>query len=133
MKSKKQDIERNSAGISRRDFMTKTALIGAGLALSNLSWAASAENTVSLFNNQQPNKSTNKIKTVLIINAHLVYPGMSEGTLNRSFVDVARKFFKDHSCIVLETKIEDGYKTEEEVEKHLQADLVILQTPVNWI
>lgn len=69
----------------------------------------------------------------MLINAHLTYPGWSEGTLNKSFMDVARKFFQEHNYRVLETKIEDGYKPEEEVEKHLQADIVILQTPVNWI
>lgn len=74
-----------------------------------------------------------KTKTVLIINAHLTYPGMSTGMLNRSFADTAKKFFESQGYRVLETKIEAGYNPEEEVEKHLQADIVILQTPVNWI
>ena len=74
-----------------------------------------------------------KTKTVLLINAHLTYPGMSEGKLNRSFVDTAKKFFISQRYKVLETKIETGYNVDEEVEKHIQADVVILQTPVNWI
>ena len=32
----------------------------------------------------------------------------------------------------METKVENGYLPEEEVEKHIEADIVILQTPVNW-
>jgi NADPH dehydrogenase (quinone) len=74
-----------------------------------------------------------KQKTVLLINAHLAYPGLSEGKLNKAFFDKARDFFISQSYIVLETKIEAGYTVDEEVEKHLQADIIILQTPVNWI
>jgi len=33
---------------------------------------------------------------------------------------------------VLETHIENGYDPIDEVEKHLAAEIVILQTPVNW-
>ncbi len=32
----------------------------------------------------------------------------------------------------METKVEDRYDVEEEVAKHLQADFIILQTPINW-
>jgi modulator of drug activity B len=69
---------------------------------------------------------------VLIINAHLNYPNWSEGTLNKSMVDVAKAHFvkNDHQVIV--THIENGYSPEDEVQKHVQADLVILQTPINW-
>jgi len=81
------------------------------------------------------NKSLNEItkpKTVLLINTHLTYPGWSEGKLNASFYNVARTFFLSKNYKVLETKVEDGYNADEEVEKHLQADIIILQTPVNW-
>lgn len=79
------------------------------------------------------NTDSSKTKTVLIINAHLTYPGWSEGTLNKSFVNKAKEFFRSQSYTILETKIEDGYKADEEVEKHLKADVIVLQTPVNWI
>jgi modulator of drug activity B len=69
---------------------------------------------------------------VLIINAHLTYPGWSEGNLNRAVMDVAKAFFAEHQYPVAETMVERGYNPEEEVEKHATADLVILQTPVNW-
>lgn len=71
-------------------------------------------------------------KTVLLINAHLTYPGLSEGTLNKSFYEAAKKFFISRGYNILETKISEGYDVEKEVEKHMQADIIILQTPVNW-
>lgn len=69
---------------------------------------------------------------VLIINAHLTYPGWSEGRLNRTFIDTAKTFFAEREHQVVETWIERGYEPKDEVEKHLVSDLVILQTPVNW-
>lgn len=71
-------------------------------------------------------------KKVLLINTHLTYPNWTEGTLNNSFIQKAKDFFKAKGFEVLETKVENGYNADEEVEKHLQADIVILQTPVNW-
>jgi modulator of drug activity B len=69
---------------------------------------------------------------ILIINAHLTYPGWSEGKLNLAFMELAKTFFVERGHQVVETFIERGYKPEEEVNKHLAADVVILQTPVNW-
>jgi len=73
-----------------------------------------------------------KTKKVLLIDTHLTYPNWTEGKLNRSFIQIAREFFLSKSFEVLETKVENGYNPDEEVEKHLEADIVILQTPVNW-
>ena len=82
---------------------------------------------------QKPSDENNtKQKTVLLINTHLTYPGWSEGKLNASFYNAAKTFFLSKNYKILETKVEDGYDADEEVEKHLQADIVILQTPVNW-
>ena len=69
---------------------------------------------------------------ILIINTHLTYPGWSEGKLNRTLMDLAKTFFVERGHPVAETFVERGYQAEEEVEKHVAADLVILQTPVNW-
>lgn len=69
---------------------------------------------------------------ILIINAHLTYPGWSEGKLNLAFMDLAKAFFTERGHEVSETFIERGYNAGEEVAKHVAADLVILQTPVNW-
>ncbi|MFV5689629.1 NAD(P)H-dependent oxidoreductase [Flavobacterium sp. ZT3R25] len=71
-------------------------------------------------------------KKVLLINTHLTYPSFTEGTLNNSFIQKAKDFFEAKGFEVLETKIEDGYNADEEVKKHLEADIVILQMPVNW-
>jgi modulator of drug activity B len=72
------------------------------------------------------------MKKVLLINAHLTYQGWSEGTLNNSFIQKAKDFFIAKGLEVLETQIENGYNVDEDVEKHLMADIIILQTPVNW-
>jgi len=69
---------------------------------------------------------------VLLINTHLTYSRWSEGTLNNSLIQIAKDFFKSHSIEVLETKVEEGYNPEEEVKKHLDTELIILQMPVNW-
>lgn len=71
-------------------------------------------------------------KKVLLINTHLKYPNWSEGKLNASFHQKAKDFFKANNFEILETKVEDGYDSDEEVEKHLKADIIILQTPINW-
>jgi hypothetical protein len=68
----------------------------------------------------------------LVINTHLTYPGWSEGRLNRTFMDAAKAFFVERGHHVTETFVEHGYTPDDEVQKHAAADLVILQTPVNW-
>lgn len=49
-----------------------------------------------------------------------------------SFLQIAKDFFVSKDYEILETKIEDGYTVEDEVEKHLEAAIVVLQMPVNW-
>ncbi len=73
-----------------------------------------------------------KAKKVLLINTHLTYPNWTEGKLNNSFIESAKTFFEAKNYEVLETKIEVEYNADEEVEKHLEAEIVILQMPVNW-
>ncbi len=72
------------------------------------------------------------MKKVLLINTHLTYPNWTEGKLNNAFYEVAKDYFSKLGYEILETKVESGYNPEEEVDKHLQADIVILQMPVNW-
>jgi modulator of drug activity B len=69
---------------------------------------------------------------VLIINAHQYYKGFSEGRLNQAFVDAAKETLEGENCKVKISYIEKGYDIEEEIAKHEWADLVIIQTPVNW-
>lgn len=68
----------------------------------------------------------------MLINAHLTYPNWTEGTLNNSYLKVAKDLFSSKDFDILETNIEKGYNAEEEEKKHLDADIVILQMPVNW-
>ncbi|WP_231425950.1 NAD(P)H-dependent oxidoreductase [Pedobacter sp. Leaf250] len=74
----------------------------------------------------------NSTKKVLLINTHLNYPNWSEGKLNDAFHQKAKEFFISKGFEVLETKVEDGYDADQEVEKHIAADVIILQTPINW-
>lgn len=68
---------------------------------------------------------------VLIMNAHLTYPGLSEGRLNMTFMEVAKAFFNERGHDSAETMVQRGYDPSEEVAKQAAADLMILQTPIN--
>lgn len=72
------------------------------------------------------------MKTALIINAHQLYQGISEGRLNKTLVDVLTEELTQHDYQVQHTVIEQGYDINAEVEKHVWADLIILQSPVYW-
>ena len=72
------------------------------------------------------------MKNVFIINAHEPYE-FSEGKLNRSLVDQARDFFVRLGCEVQETTMLGDFDVSTELEKHQWADLVFLQSPVNWM
>jgi modulator of drug activity B len=69
---------------------------------------------------------------ILIINAHLTYPGWSEGKLNLTFMEAAKTFFTERGHHLTETFVERGYVPADEMQKHAAANLVLLQTPVNW-
>ncbi|WP_251197282.1 NAD(P)H-dependent oxidoreductase [Anaerotardibacter muris] len=69
---------------------------------------------------------------VYLINAHLPYPNWSEGELNASCQSVAKEFFLSRGDEVVEIHIADGYDPEVEAQKWLDADAVVLQTPINW-
>jgi len=69
---------------------------------------------------------------VHIVDAHLTYPNWSEGTLNRAMVEKATTHLIGHGHTVTQTRIEQSYDPELEVRRHLDAELVILQTPINW-
>ena len=69
---------------------------------------------------------------VLILNGHHPYP-FSEGRLNKTMVELAeaRLQEKGHETRVVNSAEE--YDVEEQVANHVWADVVILQTPVNWM
>lgn len=68
----------------------------------------------------------------MLINTHLTYPNWTEGTLNNSFIQKAKAFFEEKDFKIIETTVQESYEPDKEVQKHLEADIVILQTPVNW-
>jgi NADPH dehydrogenase (quinone) len=45
---------------------------------------------------------------------------------------IAKTTAKKHGHTVVETHVENGYDAESELQKHVDADIVILQTPINW-
>lgn len=47
-------------------------------------------------------------------------------------VEVAQKQFESRGHKVTVTKIEEGYDAAREEQRHLESDLVIVQTPINW-
>lgn len=72
------------------------------------------------------------MKNVLIINAHQFVEGISPGRLNKTLVDVLTEEMTQRGCSVRHTSIEQGYQASEEVDKHMWADIIILQSPVYW-
>ena len=72
------------------------------------------------------------MKNVFIINAHEAYP-FSEGKLNATLVDKAKTYLTQKGYDVKLTTMQDDYDVEQEIAKHQWADVIILQTPVNWM
>lgn len=72
------------------------------------------------------------MNNVFIINGHQKYP-FSEGKLNASLTDKAEKIFLAHGFDVKKITMEDEFNVDEEIKKFQWADLVFLQTPINWM
>jgi modulator of drug activity B len=72
------------------------------------------------------------MKNALVINAHQVFDGVSSGNLNRSIIKIIIEELKKRDYAIKETNIEAGYDVNEEVNKHAEANLIILQSPVYW-
>ncbi len=67
---------------------------------------------------------------ILVINGHKYYP-FAQGRLNKTlFNKIIELISLDND--VKTTIIENGYNTDEEIEKFLWADIIIFQTPMNW-
>ncbi|MZI95017.1 flavodoxin family protein [Vibrio sp. CAIM 722] len=73
------------------------------------------------------------MKKALVINAHQKYDGWAEGKLNQLFSQVAIDTLSTLHYDIKTTTVDDGYDANEEVEKHLWADIVIVQTPLYWM
>ncbi|WPU21926.1 NAD(P)H-dependent oxidoreductase [Cedecea neteri] len=72
------------------------------------------------------------MKHVLIINAFQFYEGFGKGELNKTMAGVIQEEMERRGYEVRTTNIEQGYDIEEEVQKHVWADIIVLQTPVYW-
>lgn len=69
---------------------------------------------------------------ILIINAHEPYP-FSEGRLNATLFDRAATLLASKGHAVRTTVVHDGYEVTDELEKRRWADVVLVQSPVNWM
>ncbi len=72
------------------------------------------------------------MKNVLIINTHQPYDS-SPGVLNAALVALMDRILREKGYDVRISKIADGYDAAEEAEKHVWADFIIVQGPVNWM
>ena len=72
------------------------------------------------------------MKKVFLINAHEEYE-FSKGELNRSLTEIATKQLQSAGYETRTVSMKDEWEVETEIENHLWADAVILQTPVNWM
>ena len=72
------------------------------------------------------------MKKVLIINTHLRYP-YSEGKLTSAVIERTSAQLSAMGHSVRHTSVEGGYDVAEELEKHVWADVIIVQIPVNWM
>ncbi|PTB93143.1 flavodoxin [Marinobacter sp. B9-2] len=72
------------------------------------------------------------MSNILIINAHHYY-SFAEGKLNGTLVQMADELLtaKGHQTRIVE--VDKGWDVHQELENHQWADIVILQTPVNWM
>lgn len=71
-------------------------------------------------------------KRLLIINAHQVHHGISEGRLNRTMAALIEEEMRQKGFEVRTTHIESGYEIDQEVQNHLWADVIVTQSPVFW-
>lgn len=72
------------------------------------------------------------MKKVYLIHAHQFYEGISTGGLNKSMANVIQEEMEKRGFEVRHAHIEQGYEVGTEVQNHLWADLIILQSPVYW-
>jgi modulator of drug activity B len=72
------------------------------------------------------------MQNIFIINAHQPWP-FSEGKLNRTLVEKAVAHLENKGYRIKRTTMQDDYDVEKEIEKHMWADALILQTPCNWM
>ncbi|MEM9066006.1 MAG: NAD(P)H-dependent oxidoreductase [Planctomycetota bacterium] len=69
---------------------------------------------------------------VFVINAHQEYE-FSKGTLNATLTEIALEHLTSSGYDTRLTTMKDEWDAEAEIANHVWADIVLLQTPVNWM
>ncbi len=72
------------------------------------------------------------MKNALIINGHQEYP-FAKGALNKEIAKRIGEQLKSFGYAIKTTTMKDDWVADEEVDKHTWADVVILQSPTNWM
>lgn len=72
------------------------------------------------------------MSNILIINAHHYYP-FAEGRLNKSLVEKAEQKLRDKGHAIRITTVDQDWNIETELANHQWANVVLVQTPVNWM
>lgn len=72
------------------------------------------------------------MKKALIINAHQEYP-FAKGELNQAIADRIATYLQGIGYEIKTTSMKDDWDAETEVDKHTWADVVVLQSPTNWM
>jgi modulator of drug activity B len=72
------------------------------------------------------------MKNIFIINAHEEYE-FSKGELNKSLVSRLKDLLPNEDFEIKTTTMKDDYNIDVEIAKHQWADIVIVQSPVNWM
>jgi len=72
------------------------------------------------------------MKKIFIINAHHYYP-FAEGKLNAELVRRMETYLSSKGYEVKYTKADEFTDVDTELDKHIWADTIIIQTPINWM
>jgi modulator of drug activity B len=72
------------------------------------------------------------MKKALIINAHQEYP-FAKGELNKEIANRIETYLINNGYKTKTTSMKDDWDVDTEVDKHTWADVVILQSPTNWM
>jgi len=72
------------------------------------------------------------MKKALIINTHQEYP-FAKGELNKEIARRIGEYLNSIGYEIKTTTMKDDWDADEEVDKHTWADVVILQSPTNWM
>jgi len=72
------------------------------------------------------------MKKALTINAHQEYP-FAKGELNKEVAKRIGEHLQSVGYEIKTTTMKDDWDANEEVDKHIWANVVILQSPTNWI